>query len=152
MVLCILFNTVGRFVPIYFTDPEIADYFGRIIFILTLVSVGITTFRAYYNSEEDNWRPSSSISILAIFLAFIFFGIITFWDGFAANSDINVMYVRKSDPEQKIVKQYVDLGALGDGNRVVLRRELTPFFKYEKIIDTNTISKKEWVRQKSYNP
>jgi len=147
MILCFLINTVGRFIPIYFVDPETADYFGRAIFILTLISVGITAFRACYNRQEDNWRLSTSISILSIFLAFIFVGMITFFNGFAANSDVKVLYVSRNDPKVKIIKLYVDLGAMGDGYSIVLRRDLTSFLKYEKFIDTNTINKKEWIRQ-----
>jgi len=152
MVLCILIVTFGRSIPIYFVNPKMAEYFSRGLTYLTLGSIAITTYTNLYNREKNNWILSGSISMIVTLFAWIVIGFITFFDGFSSFTDVEILYVKGSDPDTRIIKQYVDSGALGEGYRVVTRSDITSFLKYEEFIDTNTINKKDWIKQKSYHP
>ena len=152
MILCIIINTVGRSVPIYFVNPKVADFFGSVVLYLTLISVAITIYRKCYKREKHNWVFAGAISVIVTFLIYIIIGFITFFDGFSSFTDVEVLYVKRDNPDIRIIRQYVDSGALGDGYTVVIRTNITSFLKYEEFIDTNTIDKKEWTKQKSYNP
>ena len=152
MILCIIIITIGRSIPIYFVNPKVAEYFSQAISYLTLASIAVTIYKKLYKSEKNNWIFSGSISMIVILFVWIAIGFITFFDGFSSFTDFEVIYVKKSNPDIKIIKQYVDSGALGDGYTVVVRRDITSFLKYEEFLDTNTINKEEWIKQKSYNP
>ncbi len=147
MVFCLLLNTVGRSIPIYFVNPAVSEHFGRVVFITTLITVCFTLFVQLYNKEKNNWIFSGLISILITFFTFIILSFITFFDGFSSFTDVQVLYVKKDDSKIKIIRQYVDSGALGDGHIAVLRKEILSFLKYEETIDTNSINKSEWIKQ-----
>jgi hypothetical protein len=147
MIYCVLTDSIGLFIPIYFTNPNSAIYFYPLVLILILITVCVWSYKTMYLPYKDNWIFSSLISATTTVLALIAFGTVTLVKIWPIESYDSVIYIKKNAQKTKIIRHYTDLGAMGAATKIIQRRELTPFFKIETKIDTNSIDKNEWIRQ-----
>jgi hypothetical protein len=119
---------------------------------LTTITVAITSYRSMYLPHKNNWKYSTLISLIATLLVFVVFAFITLTKFLTVWTDAATIYVKKTNPQIKIVSRYLNEGAFGGGTEpgdyeIVLERSITPYLKMETLIDTNLINKKEWIKQ-----
>jgi hypothetical protein len=87
------------------------------------------------------------LGLCILFLFCVFGFLMNVW------TEAGILYTQKSNPEVRIVRRYLDGGAYGGGTspddyKIVLHLPLTSLFKLETSIDTLTIDKSKWVKNK----
>jgi len=151
IIFCLFSYTLGQFIPIYFIDSSLRMYFYVFILILLLVTIIWTVFKIVYKPNEYNVFSTALISLLIGLITFIVFGFWTIFLFLGVWAQAGTYYVKKSNPQIKIISRYVNLGATGGGTEsedfhIVLHRPILFLFKMETAIDTMTINKNEWIR------
>ena len=152
MLFCIFCFTVGQFIPIYFVDTGFRTQFYFAIYILLIISVSRTIFKRIYKSRKENISSAWFYSILIGFATFVIFGLWTLGLFFSVWTEASTLYVRKDNPQIKIIRRYVNEGAFGGGTEpddyhVVLHRPILFIFKMETVIDTVKIDKTNWLQR-----
>ena len=148
MIFCILNFTLFLFIPIYFVDQDIRETYRLIIYFLFAITF---IFQILRPNSNIFWKVFSFIGgLFGLVILFIFY---LFASAMAVWTEAGTLYTNKSNPEVRIISRYVDLGALGGGTspddyEIVLHRPLISIFKLETKIDTLTINKNEWVKNK----
>jgi hypothetical protein len=147
--------TVGQFVPVYFVNTETRAIYYLVLFVILVITMMIVTFKMLYYPQEKNIFSSLLISLVfgagsfavtALWILGLLFGV---W------KEGTTYYVKKRDPEIKIISRYKDSGAYGGGTaqedfHLVVHRPLLYFLKIETPADTSFINKNEWVRPKLF--
>ncbi len=150
-IFFIFFYTVGQFIPVYFIDSNLRMRFYIFIFILLVVSVIWTIFKIVYNPKEGNIVKASVASLLIGFISFFIFGFWTIILFLGVWAEAATYYVKKSNPQVKIISRYVNEGAFGGGTEpgdyhMVVHRPFLFLFKIETSVDTISIDKNEWIK------
>lgn len=154
MLFCIFCFTIGQFIPIYFVNANLREKYYFIILILLVLSSSRTMFKRTYRPERNNITSARLISIIVGFAALVTFGFLTLAFYFGVWTQANIIYVKKDNPNIKIISRYVNEGAFGGGTepedyQVVLHRPILFLFKMETTIDTTNVDKQIWKKQKN---
>ena len=151
LIICTFCFTIGQFVPIYFVNSHSRDKFYISLLIILVTTLFYKVFTIVHSTNKRSVFVATIISLLTGFLAFIVVGLWTLLLLMSVWSEARTYYVKKSNPDVKIISRYVNLGATGGGTEpedyhIVLHRPLLYFFKIETSIDTTLISKSDWTR------
>ena len=151
MLFCIFCFTVGQFIPIYFTEPGFRTLFYFVIYILLVIAVSRTIFKRIHKSRKENVSSAWFYSILIGFATFVISGLWTLGLFFSVWTEASIYFVKKDNPNIKIISRYVNEGAFGGGTepddyKIVLHRPFLVFFKMETSVDTTKINRVEWTR------
>ena len=127
------------------------EYFYIVLLIILVATLFYKIFIIEHVTNKRSVFNATIISLLTGLLAFIGVGLWTLLLLMGVWSESNTYYVKKSNPDVKIISRYVNLGATGGGTdpgdfHIVLHRPLLYFFKIETSIDTTLISKSDWTR------
>lgn len=151
IIVCIFILTIGQFIPIYFSNPHIRSYYYFYILLLLIVSIGVYGFQRTYSQAKKNMLYTICCSLTVGAGLFIIIGLYCLGLSLAFWTEAGICYINRNNPEVKIIRRYLDGGALG-GNplpsdyHVVLERPILLGLNLETSIDTNTINKKEWMK------
>jgi len=152
-VYCAIVVTVGQFVPVYFTNYGFRSRYYFIIFIFLLISP-FSIHQKVYDKQKDNAGKATLITLL-FFIVFVTAGFLQVLGSFVTWREMDILYVKKENKDIKIITRYSDSFAWSSEyyeDRPILKMPLTPHLNILTPIDTNTINKEEWIKQKSYNP
>ena len=148
LISCIFIDTVGQFIPIYFTFSTVKTVFYIIILLCLLSTSFALSYKTVYRQSKNNWIYSTSISFITTLLVSVVFGTFTIVKIWPADDVIDtVIYVKTNNKNIQIVRRYFDLGATGESISVIKVQPLTSFLKIETKIDTNSINKVEWSKK-----
>jgi hypothetical protein len=122
---------------------------------LLFVSITGSIYIKYRKPGKHNLLPMFSSLIIGAGV-FLIIGLCMFVSSISQWTVAGTYYVKKSNPNIKIVSRYMDEGALGGGTEpddyhTVLSRPITPLFTLETSVDTTAIDKSEWLRAKNFN-
>lgn len=153
LLACIFCFTFGQSIPVYFVDTSTRTFFYFMLCMIAVVSAGWIVFQRIYRSRKEKFVKATVISIVTAGLTLLVFGVLTLGLMFSAWSEASTYYVKKDNPNIKIVSCYANEGAYGGGTKkkgykIVLSRPFLYFFKLETAIDTATIDKNEWTTPK----
>jgi len=151
MLFCIFCFTVGQFIPLYFTDTGFRMLFYIVICILLVIAVSRTIFKRIHKSRKENISSAWFYSILIGFGTFSIFGLWTLSLFFSVWTEASIYFVKKDNPNIKIISRYLNEGAFGGGTEpddyeIVLHRPFLGFFKMETSVDTTKINRVEWAK------
>jgi hypothetical protein len=143
--------TMGQFVPVYFVNTETRAIYYLVLFVILVITMMIVTFKMSYYPQEKNLFSSLLISLVfgagtfivtALWILGLLFGV---W------KEGTTYYVKKRNPEIKVISRYKDSGAYGGGTEqgdfhLVVHRPFLYFLKIETAADTISINKEEWIK------
>lgn len=150
LIYCTATLTIFQFIPIYFVDQS-----PRLTFYLCVYFA--LMFSSVFEMLKYFGRTTHYLITKILSFTFLFFGLITaalfvLSRFMAIWTEAGTFYKSKANPEVRIVRRYLDLGALGGGTEpddyeVVLHRPLTHWFKIETAVDTSKLDKRDWAKE-----
>ena len=119
-----------------------------------LIAVSRTIFKRIHKSQKENVSSAWFYSILIGFATFVIFGLWTLGLFFLVWTVASTLYVKKDNPEIKIISRYVNQGAFGGGTepddyQIVLHRPILFIFKMETSMDTAKFDRTDWVKSQN---
>jgi hypothetical protein len=154
MCYCIFVFTAGQFIPIYFIDSNLKTYYYIVMLVLLCGSISASIYLRYHNPRRYNILAFISSVVVGVGL-FSILGMGMILAGIGEWTVAGTYFIKKSNPDIRIVSRYMDQGALGGGTHpedytTCITRPITPLFTLETSVDTNTIDKSEWIKSPAF--
>lgn len=152
-ILCfwILSAVISIYLDIEFTNESWKSYYELYGFSGIIIIIISSTIRSSKKSDSD---IMTAFKIILVTLLPIGLGYLCMLIGFVTcvcTSTYSTYFVNKENNSIKIVSRSTGCGALDSGppaNAILKVRELTSYLRWiQDFVDTNTIDKREWIRQ-----
>jgi hypothetical protein len=145
IILCVFILTIGQYLPLQFSNENIAQNFYRLIWLTFPLAVLLTLLRPGRNSKGTG----KALTIVIAIVSLVFLTLFVFGKTLCGYITDEVLFVNKFDTNLKIVERHYDCGATDNDlpkYEFYKTKALTRQILYSKQIDTLHLDKNEWIK------